>query len=749
MGSGFWFRVRRRLLAGIMVAGLVASLLGAPAPAAATISPTFLEVTLLPGESVTEVKTVEVPRIIPKADIMFSFDLTGSMGGVLNTAKSQAINIMNDLDTLISDAHYGVMSYMDYPGCFNSYGYSACYGSAGVDYPYRLDMSPTGDRMAVSGAINSLVLGYGNDGPESYTRPLYESYSDPALMWRDGARRIVINFGDNIPHDNNLDEGTGASGTWSTGGDPGRDGIMFTEDDLDHQEVIAGMAANGVILFAVQSFGSYIEPYWRTWSEATGGQAVALGSAGGLAAAIRDVIERSASLVHDLRLVASPGFESWVSFSPAAYTELVTPATVHFDVTITVPPGTPSGDYHFTIEAIGDGASYGVQDVLVHVDGNPPLTTLHLSGTPGNFGWWRSDVTATLTAVDDFSGVKETRYDLDGGGMTVYGGAFLIFGDGSHGVDYHSEDNAGNVEPVHHGDLRIDATPPDVSGMLDGTLGDHGWYVSPVTFTMTAGDAMSGLADSFFDVFYTLGGPDGDELYTGPVVTPDEGMYGVQFHATDVAGNDSGLHALDFKIDLMPPEISHTPLDADYATSEAVYIEYGATDTMSGVASVEAMLNGSPVASGSDLILAPGEYELVISARDMAGHESEVRAHFRVWLDVGNIRFEPEVLEKNNTPRWVTVFVQFPAGIDLSTIRCETVLLNGAVPAICDGGYDRGGDGRHRIFKFSGAAVSAIAPDAAAEWTVTLTGEYGSDGGLWFTGSDIIRVQDASEGSMP
>ena len=181
-------RLKRALATVVALVLPLAHMVAAPGAAVADMTPTHLEATLRVGESVTEVKTVTIPRTIPKADIVFGLDLTGSMGGVLNTAKARAIDIMNQLDTLIDDAHYGVISHMDYTGTYTSYGYSATYGSAGCgDYPYSLDLAVTGDRAAVSAAINGLSLACGADGPESYTRAIYESYADPGIGWRDGA----------------------------------------------------------------------------------------------------------------------------------------------------------------------------------------------------------------------------------------------------------------------------------------------------------------------------------------------------------------------------------------------------------------------------------------------------------------------------------------------------------------------------------------------------------------------------------
>ena len=60
-------------------------------------SQTF-DYTLMQGEEVSETLNVVIPELPPKADIIFSFDLTGSMGGILNTAKTRAKTIMTELN---------------------------------------------------------------------------------------------------------------------------------------------------------------------------------------------------------------------------------------------------------------------------------------------------------------------------------------------------------------------------------------------------------------------------------------------------------------------------------------------------------------------------------------------------------------------------------------------------------------------------------------------------------------------------
>lgn len=383
--------MKRRIIAIAITVIVLTSFL--MVPASASITPDYLEATLAPGESITETKTVHIEEVPPKADVVFAFDLTSSMGGIIATAKTKANDITGNITLLGSDVQFGVMSYMDYPHYYSSCGYSAPYsdndtdgdgfGDVHGDYAYSLDLSITSDTGAVATTINALSSGWGADGPQDYTRIMYESYADPSVGWRSGAARILVNFGDNVPHDCNLNEGV-TSGTWSTGVDPGRDeqiGTGYDADNLDLQTVLANMASNGITLLECHTAnwnvyshggpaGFTVLDFWDYWTGLTGGATYLTGSAT-LVDDIVDAVEAALTvpLVDGVHLVASSDYESWVSTDPESYDDVERCEDyVDFEVTITVPDGTEEGTYTFTISVVDeDGVNYGDQTVVIHV----------------------------------------------------------------------------------------------------------------------------------------------------------------------------------------------------------------------------------------------------------------------------------------------------------------------------------------------------------------------------------------------
>jgi hypothetical protein len=230
--------------------------------------------------------TLDLP---PKVDVVLSLDLTGSMGGVLSLVKTQVTQAISDLKAASpgTDFHFGVTSYEDYPGFFDSRpcgsSYVTSYGSAG-DSPFRITSPLTTNAAAIATDVNALSLGNGDDGPEAYARALWEvgqADTGAALGFRPDALKLLVNFGDNLPHDRDINAGVADPPfTFSDLGiDPGRNGtIDCGGDDIDFQDgALAALRAAKVRLLEVNSSGSTsIEPYWRLWASRTGGSYTSL-----------------------------------------------------------------------------------------------------------------------------------------------------------------------------------------------------------------------------------------------------------------------------------------------------------------------------------------------------------------------------------------------------------------------------------------------------------------------------------------
>jgi len=124
-------------------------------------------------------------------------------------------------------------------------------------------------------------------------------------------------------------------------------------------------------------------------------------------------------------------------------------------------------------------------------DNTPPTTSISLNGVEGNNGWFTSDVTITLSATDDISGVYKTEYSFDNVAWTIYTTHFNITTEGNTIIYCCSEDKAGNLETIKTHTTKIDKTAPLGSILVNN--GDAYTTSTPVTLTLTATDATSGV----------------------------------------------------------------------------------------------------------------------------------------------------------------------------------------------------------------------------------------------------------------
>jgi hypothetical protein len=180
-------------------------------------------------------------------------------------------------------------------------------------------------------------------------------------------------------------------------------------------------------------------------------------------------------------------------------------------------------------------------------DTTPPTTTATQSPTPNPNGWNNTNVTVNLNAVDNpgGSGVKEIHFSLTGaqtGSIVVAGSTatVTITAEGTTTLTYFAIDNAGNQEVRKVVTIKIDKTPPVISGMpAPGcTLWPPNHKFVQVA-TVTATDALSGLAPGSFKVNGASNEPS-DPNDPQIVITPNgSGGFIVQLQA-DRLGTGTG-----------------------------------------------------------------------------------------------------------------------------------------------------------------------------------------------------------------
>jgi hypothetical protein len=238
-----------------------------------------------------------------------------------------------------------------------------------------------------------------------------------------------------------------------------------------------------------------------------------------------------------------------------------------WQVQMSIPANSEPGSWTVTqlavIDNVGNLKWYYASDLhalgfptrlIVGGDNIPPITNATPSPGPNRYGWNNTNVTINLNATDNpgGSGVKQIQFALGGaqntGSQTVVGSAasMAISAEGTTILSYFATDNAGNQEIAKTLTVRIDKTPPIISGLpAPGcTIWPPNHKLVQVA-TVTAADALSGLAPGSFKVTGTSNDPtNGQVLITGgpnqfivQLGADKDQIYTLSATASDLAGN--------------------------------------------------------------------------------------------------------------------------------------------------------------------------------------------------------------------
>lgn len=283
--------------------------------------------------------------------------------------------------------------------------------------------------------------------------------------------------------------------------------------------------------------------------------------------------------------------------------------------------------WDFNCQAVGPDNSVDLS-ILV-VDQNPPTTSIALSGTAGNNGWYVSDVQVNLTAADNPAdcgvGVEKTEYSFDGAGWNMYTAPFTISDEGTTTVYYRSNDSEDNVEPTKTQTIMIDKTPPTITGAATTLPNSYDWYDTDVVVHFTASDAVSGI----------------DTVTPDQILSSEGANQSVTGTATDKAGNSASTTVSGINIDKTSPDIVITsPQPKAYDNTETFNVVWMATDNLSGVATENGLLDGEAVTNGQliDLLLfTPGAHTVIVEATDKADNAASTSVTFGVVTDINGL----------------------------------------------------------------------------------------------------------------
>ncbi len=322
-----------------------------------------------------------------------------------------------------------------------------------------------------------------------------------------------------------------------------------------------------------------------------------------------------------------------------------------------------SGSYGFS----GDGGPavnaslYYPYDVAADADGN--IFVADFSN-----GRIRK-VEATTALISTVAGDGSFGFGGDGGPATSASFAYPIGVDiDDSGSLYVADLSNGRIRKVPGVGAPVDRTPPIITPLLTGTLGNNGWYRSNVGLIWSVSDPESAVS--------TQSGCEDQ------AVTTDSA--GTTFTCTATSLGGTASKSITIKRDTTKPTISiTTPSGGAYLLNASVLAGYTCSDALSTIATCSGTVaNGSPLSTNS-----PGSFALTVSATDMAGNTATSSTTYSVTF--GFIGFLQPVdnlpsVNSMNAGRTVPVKWQLLDGNGAYIPSLSTFKSLGSYAAACD-----------------------------------------------------------------
>jgi large repetitive protein len=259
----------------------------------------------------------------------------------------------------------------------------------------------------------------------------------------------------------------------------------------------------------------------------------------------------------------------------------------------------------YSVDNAGNKEEAKIEEVMI--DNTAPVTVSDISNQ-----WNNGEVTVSLTATDDLSGVAKTYYSINGSDY-LEGTTFTVTEDGITEVSFYSVDNAGNFEEAKTTVVKNDNSAPET----ESDVTDQ-WNTGEVTVKLTATDDQSEVAKTFYSV-------NGSEYVEGTVFTVSrEGVNKVSFYSVDKVGNLEDAKTVELKIDTTAPKTVSD--NTDKWNQEQVVVNLSATDELSGVSKTYHSINGSEYIEGTQFTVSQeGINQVSFYSVDNAGNVEEVK----------------------------------------------------------------------------------------------------------------------------
>ncbi|WP_051348383.1 OmpL47-type beta-barrel domain-containing protein [Peribacillus kribbensis] len=191
-----------------------------------------------------------------------------------------------------------------------------------------------------------------------------------------------------------------------------------------------------------------------------------------------------------------------------------------------------------------------------------------------------------------------------------------------------------------------DHTAPITTAVADGNTGEK-YNKVDVTVSFSSDDGNGAGIDK---TEYRLN--DGEWVtVTGPVVITEEGKNVIDYRSIDKAGNAEEAKSLQIWIDKTAPVIRMNGNLTFYQTDSKIDASITADDNLSGLESVEYILDGKAISSLDEikpLALSLGEHTFTVTAKDQAGNMASKDFKLSNLMDIDHLDELIALGEKNH-----------------------------------------------------------------------------------------------------
>jgi len=370
--------------------------------------------------------------------------------------------------------------------------------------------------------------------------------------------------------------------------------------------------------------------------------------------------------------------------------------------------------------------------------------------SPEEIKWQNVDIIVTPSYTDDEGGsqVKSMWYawsTLEGtpADWDNYTSGDLV--QPEEGIWYlhmKAEDAAGNIGLYSYGPYKIDKTPPTASA--DPQSMD--WVNTDVVISPQYADEGGSQVKSMWYAWSTLEGTpaDWDNYTSGDLVQPEEGIWYLHMKVNDSADNTTVCLYGPYRIDKTKPVITNN-FASEYIYLDILKLEFTAEDQASGVAATDVKINGFEFENGAEVTLIwPGRCNIEMTAADMVGNIETVVQEINVIVNA-DMEVDPDTINlKKKGKGTITVYIEFPQGVDVNDIIGNTIRLNGVYSPISDPKYGYvqnpvddydGDDNPEYMVKFKKEDIGEELIECDGNITIT-----GSTAKYDFRGTDTVGI---------